>query len=188
MIPRLPFFPPAPAEAGASIVDLAPDDWALETKQNGVRIVFWQGRVYTRQGELLSKPKGADVLTRLLSNLDKRLCVPLPTIEGEWILKDKTLWLFDLPDHLGTYDERHAELVNVVRYIDRPGVKLIPTAANCELSFREFYEAGRDRGAEGVLAKRRDSRYIKSFRPGATAVRCWLKYRYEWALAKGGVR
>jgi hypothetical protein len=153
------------------MLDLPADDWQAETKQNGVRIVYADGKPWTRHGSVLSRPKGGECIWSLLEQMPK----PLPVVEGEWVLKDKTLWLFDLPQHGGTYDQRRAALAALVEEWMHPRIVLMPAA---EGSFRRFYEAWRGK-AEGVVMKRRLSLYPACARPN-TVTRDWIKRRYIW--------
>jgi ATP-dependent DNA ligase len=187
--PVLGWYPPAPAPGPISILRLAPDDWSLCAKMNGCRVIIQAGRIFTRQGTPLTKPKGSERLAALLS-------CDLPanaiTLEGEWCDSIGRLYLFDLPGHPGTYDQRRAELGNIVRLIAwEPHITLMPAVcglnacnhpANLEMSFREAYRWWREQGAEGVVLKRRLSRYQKCQRPG-TVIRDWLKYRFSWRTA-----
>jgi len=46
----LPWFPPAPAAAPASCLDLSPDEWALEPKIDGIRVIWLEGHAFSRHG------------------------------------------------------------------------------------------------------------------------------------------
>jgi ATP-dependent DNA ligase len=77
MSARLGWFPPAPAAGPTSLLELPPDDWALEPKIDGIRVIWLNGRPFTRQGGLLSLNKGADRLTHILAEIPH-------TLDGEW--------------------------------------------------------------------------------------------------------
>jgi ATP-dependent DNA ligase len=161
----LGFFPPQPSEGPLSILDLPPDDWTIQAKLDGCRVVISGGKVFTRQGTLLGKPKGAG-----------RIPTKFPqTVEGEWVLKTGILSLFDLPDSPLPYEGRWAELVALIKRFDCPIVRAVPHA---DAGFRAFYEHWKGR-AEGVVVKRRASLYQKCGRPGF-CVRDWLKRRYSF--------
>lgn len=51
----LGWFPPAPAPGPASIVDLPGDDWSMEPKVNGCRVLVSSEGIYTRLGTPLTK-------------------------------------------------------------------------------------------------------------------------------------
>ncbi len=168
----LGWFPPAPSEAPAGIVDLAPDDWALEVKINGCRVIVSAGQVWTRQGTPLSRPKGAQRVLALAGGLG---C----TVEGEWVNATGKLWLFDLPDHPGSYDERRAALSDLLSTTHYPLPTLVGLVPRALGSFAAFYAACKIEGFEGVVAKRRLSHYPKCPRPD-TLTRDWLKRRFAW--------
>ena len=72
----LPWFPPAPAAGPASLLELPPDDWALEPKIDGTRVIWLEGRAFTRQGSLLGPTKGAVRLTQLLAGIPHHVHFP----------------------------------------------------------------------------------------------------------------
>lgn len=161
----LPWFPPAPSEGPASILRLPGDDYALEVKVNGCRVIWFQGMPFTRLGKILAPSKGAAQLSAILRGITE-------TLDGEWA--DGKYWLFDLPDHRGEYDERKNSIVT--RIWPEGVVPISPRIAN----FQREYDALRD-VAEGVVIKKRSSRYEKMARPG-TETPSWRKRRYCWDL------
>ena len=193
----LSWFPPAPAAGPASLVELPPDDWALEPKLDGIRVIYRDGQVYTRQGNVLSPSKGA---VHLLSILQPMTALGAPCFDGEWLPELGRYTVFDLPDHPGDYNERRAALAGLLE---------LPDADNCDALFDPVVEHGRahvllptnwrgfglmcsyhgmfpqlyaalGRGiAEGVVCKRRTSRYVKQPREGGET-RDWLKRRFCW--------
>ena len=172
---HLNFYPPAPAPGPLSMLNLPQDDFRCEAKINGIRVIVTHGQVFTRQGSVLSATKGARRVPRCLSET---------TVEGEWEQATGILWVFDLPDHPGALDERVAELARLVKGAGSPLLRLIPRATGC--SFRQFYEElklpGNRHGcgvAEGVVLKRRASRYTKCNRAN-TEIRDWLKRRFSF--------
>ena len=54
----LPWFPPAPAPGPASILSLPPDDWVMQPKIDGIRVIIYGGEAFNRLGEPLSVNKG----------------------------------------------------------------------------------------------------------------------------------
>ncbi len=165
----LTFYPPDPAEGPESILGLPPDDWALEPKLNGIRVVWAEGRAWTRQGRPLTPAKGAARLAAALAGVDA-------VLDGEWLPAVGTYYAFDLPDALGDYDERTAELALLVNYFGRPGLKMIAPKRN---RFPSAYADLRDLGMEGVVLKRRNSKYPKRSRP-RKPTRDWLKRLFAW--------
>src|SRR5437773_1301138 len=94
------------------MLELSPDDWAMEPKIDGCRVVVCHAGVHTRHGSLLTKPKGLDALKAVMG---AEFFQPQPVIlEGEWVQKTGQLWLFDLPACPGPYDERTAMLDYIV--------------------------------------------------------------------------
>ena len=58
----LPWFPPAPAPGPASILSLPPDDWVMQPKIDGIRVIIYGGQPFNRMGEPLSAGNGAATL------------------------------------------------------------------------------------------------------------------------------
>jgi len=189
MILTLPWFPPAPAAGPLSILDLPPDEWALEPKIDGIRVIWLEGRVYTRHGMLLSLSKGADKLVGLLKGIDV-------TLDGEWVPFQDTFVAFDLPDCPLNYDRRREELVRILDSTSEIGtclnssslsaVSLATCNANVRLvadftigNFPQIYASLKGYGAEGVVLKRRRSLYVRQTRPGMEN-RDWIKRRFRW--------
>src|SRR5436853_7751909 len=103
----LPWYPPAPVPGPASMLQLPPDEWALEPKIDGIRVIWWNGRPFTRHGGLLTSNKGAERLTQIL--------VKIPhTLDGEWVPAGDTFFAFDLPDCPLLYDGRRATLAGML--------------------------------------------------------------------------
>src|SRR5580765_4875682 len=103
----LPWYPPAPAAGPASILQLPPDDWVLEPKIDGVRVIWLDGHPFTRHGGLLTSGKGADRLTHILAKIPH-------TLDGEWVQAWDTFFAFDLPECPLDYDGRRAELTEIL--------------------------------------------------------------------------
>lgn len=171
----LGFFIPAPRAAGLSILDLPQDDFCMETKRDGIRVVVLDGQVWNRHGLLVTKPKGADRVLAACSTLP-----PGIALEGEWENKIGMLWAFDVPLHSGTYDERVADLIDLIPHLgpkDGTNVGLIHRCVDC--SFREFYNGLKETGgSEGVVVKRRNKMYERCSRPGMESA-WWMKRRFR---------
>jgi hypothetical protein len=186
----LPWFPPAPAAGPASILSLPPDDWALEPKIDGIRVIWLDGFPFTRQGTLLSPSKGADRLTQLLAELPH-------TLDGEWVPARDEYYAFDLPDCPLDYDGRRATLLKILGVVgaadgDAPligGVaaqSMVTRFARIRLvasytvgHFPQVYAGLKGHGAEGGVLKRRRALYAKHIRAGVES-RDWLKRRFAW--------
>jgi ATP-dependent DNA ligase len=181
ILQMLPWFPPAPAPGPASLLELPPDDWALEPKLDGIRVILFEGVPYARHGKLLTAGKGGIALAKLGQALrDKGLRA---TIDGEWLPKLETFHAFDLPDDLSPYDERRAHLLELIEHVGfghcgEATPALWPINA-FHANFPQTYAKLKESGAEGVVFKRRGSVYARQTRPGVE-VRDWLKRRFRW--------
>jgi len=71
-----PGFPPAPASGPASVLSLPPDDWVMQPKIDGIRVIY-RGEPFTRLGEPLSNCKGAATLRAMFRGF-------IQTLDGEW--------------------------------------------------------------------------------------------------------
>jgi ATP-dependent DNA ligase len=169
----LGWFPPAPVAGPASLTHLPGDDWSMEPKVNGYRVLAGSSGVWTRRGTPLTPGKGAAQVRAALAAWRWQAAA---VVEGEYQPKAGKLWLFDLPDHGGSYDQRVAALAELVDRLAHPGVVAMPRTT---VDFRLFYEACRQAAFEGVVVKRRASRYAKCSRPD-TLSRDWIKRRFSW--------
>lgn len=133
------------------------------------------GEIFTRHGTPITKHKGMHLIRNALRGL------PM-TIDAEWCMQQRCLFVFDLPDLDGViYDERIAEIPAVIRAVgalsdDGVSVQPIPRATG---PFRDHYESWRVAGFEGVVVKRRNSYYQKCSRPDRE-IADWLKRRYSF--------
>jgi ATP-dependent DNA ligase len=164
----LPWFPPAPAPGPASILSLPPDDWVMQPKIDGIRVIIYRGEPFTRLGELLSVSKGAAAVRTMFSGLKE-------TLDGEWVPKAGTYYAFDLPDEPGDYDHRSRALGGFAS-LKIPGLIILD---RYEAHFPEVYAALPRERTEGVVFKRRSSLYVKQRRASAET-RDWLKRRFVW--------
>lgn len=137
-------------------------DWVCEAKMNGKRCLWADDTVWSRSG--LVHTRNAEVrqlLEQHFSGID---------IDGELMPQDNVFWMFDLPNHPGTYDQRRAALAALIAKVDSPHIRLMPLVT---------WEDVDKNGYEGVVFKRRDSLYEKGIQPGQTT-RKWMKFRAEW--------
>src|SRR5437870_7651479 len=95
----LPWFPPAPAPGPASILSLPPDDWVMQPKIDGIRVIIYRGEPFNRLGQPLSAIKGAACLRAMFVGIAE-------TLDGEWVPKEGKYYAFDVPDEPGDYDHR----------------------------------------------------------------------------------
>ena len=171
-------------------MQLPPDDWALEPKIDGIRIIWLDGRPFTRQGVLLSSGKGADRLTQLLAGIPH-------TLDGEWVPARDEFFAFDLPDCSLDYDGRRATLAKILGLVGAAGGAaplIVGVAAQSMVTrfsrvrlvtsytaghFPQVYAGLKGHGAEGVVLKRRRALYNKHIRAGVEC-RDWLKRRFAW--------
>jgi len=164
----LPWFPPAPAPGPASILSLPPDDWVMQPKIDGIRVIIYRGEPFTRLGQLLSASKGAACLRNMFAGLNE-------TLDGEWVAKEGKYYAFDLPDEPGDYDKR-SRLLCELAPLKIAGLIILD---RYEAHFPEVYTALPRQTTEGVVFKRRSSLYAKQRRPSAET-RDWLKRRFAW--------
>jgi ATP-dependent DNA ligase len=160
----LPWFPPAPAAGPASILSLPPDDWVMQPKIDGIRVIIYRGQPFNRLGEPLSDSKGAATLRAMFKGLDV-------TLDGEWV-PGEGYHAFDLPDEPGDYDHRLRVLGSM-----RPGI--FSVVRSYAAHFGQVYATLPRSITEGVVFKRRASRYTKQRRASAET-RDWLKRRFGW--------
>jgi len=167
----LPFAPVKPVRGGRPFDDLfnqlAQDEaWVAQAKLDGQRAI-WDGKTLWSRRELpiTRAPK----VLEALAGLDV-------TLDGEFV-PDKgqptgTYWVFDLPDHRGNLEERWAALRKLMSgFSGISGIELAPSGVDWTDVVKMAWE--------GLVFKRRDSRYVKAINPGKT-VASWVKYRAEW--------
>src|SRR5262245_30640197 len=118
----LPWYPPAPAPGPASLLQLPPDDWALEPKIDGIRVIWMDGHPFARQGGLLSASKGACRLSILLAGIPH-------TLDGEWVPAWDAYFIFDLPDCSLDYDGRRLELAEIFNVVGQSQIGSAPALA-----------------------------------------------------------
>lgn len=176
----LPWWPPAPTPGPIGIIDLPPDDFDMTCKINGMRIIALpSGDIYTRHGTPITRHKGVHLIRNATRGLPT-------TIDAEWCMQDRVLFIFDLCDHPGIYDERIAEIPSIIQAVgalsdDGVSVQPIPRATG---PFRDHYESWRAAGFEGCVVKRRSSLYSRMPRENMQT-RDWLKFRYRWEVRDG---
>jgi ATP-dependent DNA ligase len=168
----LPWFPPAPAPGPASILSLPPDDWVMQPKIDGIRVIIYRGKPFARLGQPLSQSKGAAALRAMFRGVEE-------TLDGEWVSKEGKYYAFDLPDELGDFDERHLALCKLA-ILKTPGVALVDTYGG---HFARIYASLPRETIEGVVFKRRSSLYPQQ-RCASAETRDWLKRRFAWDLTK----
>jgi ATP-dependent DNA ligase len=164
----LPWFPPAPAPGPASILSLPPDDWVMQPKIDGIRVIIYRGEPFNRLGEPLSASKGAACLCKMFAGVDH-------TLDGEWVPKDSKYYAFDLPDQPGDLDHRTRVLAQQTS-LSIPGLIIL---GRYNAHFPRVYATLPRDTIEGVVLKRRSSLYAKQDRASAET-RDWLKRRFAW--------
>ncbi len=164
----LPWFPPAPAAGPASILSLPPDDWVMQPKIDGIRVIIYRGEPFTRLGQTLTGSKGAACLRSMFAGLDE-------TLDGEWVPKEGKYYAFDLPDEPGDYDRRSKVLCELTN-LKIPGLIIL---RSYDAHFAQVYANLLRETIEGVVFKRRSSVYAKQRRASAET-RDWLKRRFVW--------
>jgi ATP-dependent DNA ligase len=164
----LPWFPPAPAPGPASILSLPPDDWVMQPKIDGIRVIVYRGEPFTRLGQPLSASKSAATLRGMFPGFAE-------TLDGEWVPKEGKYYAFDLPDEPGDYDRRCRTLSGFAS-LKIPDLIILE---RYEAHFPEVYAALPRETTEGVVFKRRSSLYAKQ-RHASAEIRDWLKRRFAW--------
>ena len=164
----LPWYPPAPASGPASILSLPPDDWLMQPKIDGIRVIIYKGEPFTRLGQPLSPSKGADKLRAMFAGLDV-------TLDGEWVAQEGRYHAFDMPDEPGDLDRRTGVLKQLPSR-NIPGLVIVETFGG---HFAQVYAKLPRQSVEGVVFKRRSSAYTKQRRV-SVETRDWLKRRFVW--------
>ena len=164
----LPWFPPAPAAGPASILSLPPDDWVMQPKIDGIRVIIYRGQPFNRYGQPLSESKGAARLREMFAGFEQ-------TLDGEWVGGEGNFYAFDLPDEPGHYDERSEALAELAARHIPDLIILKPYNSH----FTDVYAKLSREATEGVVFKRRSSVYTKQSRP-SVETRDWLKRRFAW--------
>lgn len=145
--------------------------WVCQAKINGQRTLWspssdapggGKGVLWSRRGLPIAK---VPEIQQAMRSVDV-------VVDGELLVKDTPIYyLFDLPDHTGTLDERWKALTNVVEMIGHANVKKCPAEITWEdVSLNQW---------EGVVFKKRSSKYPKSLSSDNTTP-SWIKYRAEW--------
>jgi ATP-dependent DNA ligase len=164
----LPWFPPAPAAGPASILSLPADDWVMQPKIDGIRVIIYRGEPFTRLAQPLSASKGAACLRSMFAGVEE-------TLDGEWVAEEGKYYTFDLPDEPGDYDHRSRVLCELAS-LKIPSLIILD---RYEAHFPEVYAALPRESTEGVVFKRRSSLYAKQ-RRACAEIRDWLKRRFTW--------
>jgi ATP-dependent DNA ligase len=168
MCVTLPWFPPAPAAGPASILSLPPDDWVMQPKIDGIRVIMYRGQPFTRLGQPLSNSKGAHALRTMFAGFEE-------TLDGEWVSKEGKYYAFDLPDHAGDFDARRRALCK----LSVPKVTSFVLLDTYSGHFARIYGSLPREAVEGVVLKRRTGCYAKQMR-ASVETRDWLKRRFVW--------
>lgn len=165
------------------LTDSYNDNWLFEPKINGWRAVVCPdaGLFFNRHGKRLTIE--ADI---------KPLLAHLPKL-GQWLdceilerrgTGKKTLIVLDLPDAPEQYAERVGKLSALKTFslteTNESGVYRLPQLTLS--AAHEFWKRNDVTSISGVLfeglvAKRKDSRYIKSSRPESESTK-WVKHRF----------
>jgi ATP-dependent DNA ligase len=150
-----------------SILSLPPDDWVMQPKIDGIRVIIYRGQPFNRLGEPLSDSKGAAALRAMFKGVDV-------TLDGGWV-PGEGYHAFDLPDEPGDLDQRLRLLVGLGA-LKIPGLTFV---RSYEAHFAQVYATLPRSVTEGVVFKRRASVYAKQRRASAET-RDWLKRRFAW--------
>jgi ATP-dependent DNA ligase len=96
------------------------------------------------------------------------------TLDGEWV-PGEGYHAFDLPDEPGDF-ERRFRVLQHLGSVKIPGLVLVRTYT---ARFAPVYATLPRSATEGVVFKRRSSRYTEYSRP-STETRDWLERRFVW--------
>jgi hypothetical protein len=96
------------------------------------------------------------------------------TLDGEWV-PGEGYHAFDLPNEPGDFDHRF-QVLQQLTALKIPGLVIVRTYT---ARFAPVYATLPRTVTEGVVFKRRSSRYAKQSRP-STETRDWLKRRFAW--------
>lgn len=168
----MPFHPVKPIRGGkpldAFFQKLATDHtYVCQAKLDGQRTLWDPSTktLWSRRGLRIHK---APEIVKALAGVNI-------TLDGELVLGScNQYFLFDLPDHKGTLDERWESLASLHDSMGEDARNVI------HLCPRDVqWENVRSAGWEGVVFKKRTSPYVKSGQPDSTTAH-WIKYRLEW--------
>jgi hypothetical protein len=98
----------------------------------------------------------------------------IQTLDGEWV-PGEGYHVFDLPDEPGDFDRRF-RVLQQLGSVKIPGLVIVRTYT---ARFAPVYATLPRSVTDGVVFKRRSSRYGKQRRP-STETRDWLKRRFMW--------
>jgi ATP-dependent DNA ligase len=73
-----------------AILSLPPDDWVMQPKIDGIRVIIYGSEPFNRLGQPLSESKGAAALRAMFKGV-------VETLDGEWVPKQAKYYAFDLP-------------------------------------------------------------------------------------------
>lgn len=162
----LGWYPPQPISGGIECLDLDPSEWVMESKLDGIRVIWQRGKAYTRDGKPLSVQKGSKQVSEILKGITV-------TLDGEWC--GGIYYVFDLPDSNLNLAKRRFDAWHLSEPNRRPLLNFVHQFGG-HLTFRHWFNYGRALGWEGVVFKRKTSLYCKTSSP--QPCRDWIKVRY----------
>jgi len=181
--------PASPAMLARLFTGETPARFSVEPKIDGVRVIITADtnlktvRFQTRNGnELLSLSHLSDEILHLVSGvpgitlLDAEATSGLGFFDGVGALRSKAsatdacLWVFDLPAHEGTQEQRRNALCQMFAGYLSGSIRLIPSYT--EISPMKAYSIFRAQGHEGAMVKDLNAKYAKGKRSSA-----WLKIK-----------
>lgn len=180
-------------DVGTDITPYLSDDWMLQQKHDGARVIFtahrvpgmgWDAAFLNRQGKPMTFAaaalKFAELSAHLLRDLES-LGVDSVTLDGELIVEDGVYHVFDVL-HLIVADnilvdgrERLSERDTVMRArlsaLEGSQVRFAVTAGTPDQK-SQMWHLLQEAGVEGAVSKRWDSYYV----PGARS-KDWVKHK-----------
>lgn len=172
----MPFHPVKPVRGGKPLDEFfqrlaSSSDWVCQAKMDGQRALWVPDSPAPGGGRGVLWSRRELPITRA-HDIVKALSTVTSLIDGELIMgTTPKYWAFDLPYHEGDLEERWDSLTEVVSQINHPHVSLCPTGVT--------WEEVNLNGWEGVVFKRKGSKYVKGHSPDKTTG-SWIKYRAEW--------
>ena len=178
---------PVPGNLSPQALSDLPELYIAQLKLDGWRCVI--SREHNRLDFISRHGKPIPISRRLTCDLATALAqLPEGTLlDCEWLARrpacrDEALWVFDIMQHgeLPLWGLSTSERLEALRKV--VPAELIPPMA--ETDYPQFFDSIRSRAdAEGIVLKRRDARYIGSFRQCAQNPG-WL--RCKWRAGEDG--
>ena len=187
--PRILKASKSPAMLARLYVGQTPASYACEPKIDGVRVIITADpiagtvRFQTRNGNDLPSLSHltSEVLT-LVSSCGSEVTLDAEAVSGSSFFDgigalrstepclDASLWVFDLPDHTGTYSERREDLYDIFSGYIGESIRIVPSTT--DMTPEQAFSLYLSQGFEGAMVKDTSAVYAKGKRSNA-----WLKVK-----------